>query len=80
MSRSVYRVLHGHRCSLHACSRLGQDVTSDEAWPLSALKKAFVTETKVPDIVSMSLRFILKILLKFRKFQPRYMYSDKIYL
>lgn len=58
-------------------------VTSDEAWPLSALKKAFVTETKVPDIVSMSLRFILKILLKFENFslatciQIKYIYKRK---
>lgn len=65
MFRFVYCVFYGYCCLLYVCSWLGKDVMLDEVWFFLVLKKVFVIEMKVFDIVLMSFRFIFKILLKF---------------
>ena len=78
VSRSVMRyIVHVlHRFSLQS-ARSRCHVKRHLA--VLALKKAFRTQNYIYPFQNLSLDFILKIFLKFRKFQPRYSYKTYSY-
>ena len=78
VSRSVMRyIVHVlHRFSLQS-ARSRYHVKRHLA--VLALKKAFRTQNYIYPFQNLSLDFILKIFLKFRKFQPRYSYKTYSY-